>query len=482
MQRKFITNLAFLLFLNVLVKPFWLLGIDRVVQNEVGAEVYGFYYALFNFSFLLNIILDLGITNFNNRNIAQNKQLLNKHLSGIITLRILLAFVFIIISTIFGSFIGYGIEEFTILWILLLNQVLASFLLYLRSNISGLLLFKTDSIISVLDRVIMIIICSLLLWGNITDQPFRIEWFIYAQTAAYLFTALVAFLIVAGRAKFSKLSWNRLFFIMILKKSYPFALLILLMSFYNRIDSVMLERLLENGREQAGIYAQAYRLLDASNMIAYLFAGLLLPLFSHMIKKKENIESLMRLSFSIIGSFSLAIGIISFFYGDEIMKLLYTEHTDISSGVFRILMIGFFAISASYIYGTLLTANNNLKYLNIMAASAMTLNIILNIILIPRYQVLGAAASSLITQYFASITQAIIAHRIFKIKFRTDILLRFIIFTIVSMLICYFTQFVIHDHILSLLTATTLIVMTSIFTGLFSIRGIYSIINSDKES
>ena len=79
MQKKFLTNLGLLLFLNLLVKPFWVLGIDRSVQNVVGAEEYGFYFSILNFSFLFNMFLDLGITNFNNRNIAQNAQLLNKH-------------------------------------------------------------------------------------------------------------------------------------------------------------------------------------------------------------------------------------------------------------------------------------------------------------------------------------------------------------------------------------------------------------------
>ena len=46
--------------------------------------------------------------------------------------------------------------------------------------------------------------------------------------------------------------------------SFRFALLVLLMSFYNRIDSVMLERLLPKGTgtTQVAIYAKAFRLLD----------------------------------------------------------------------------------------------------------------------------------------------------------------------------------------------------------------------------
>ena len=90
MQKKFLKNLAFLIFLNLLVKPFWILGVDREVQNALGPEEYGFYFTILNFSFLFYILLDLGITNFNNRNIAQNNQLLNKHMAGISTLKILL--------------------------------------------------------------------------------------------------------------------------------------------------------------------------------------------------------------------------------------------------------------------------------------------------------------------------------------------------------------------------------------------------------
>ena len=89
-QKDFIFNIILLIFLNLLIKPFWILGIDVGVQNRVGAESYGLYFAVFNFTFLFNMLLDMGITNFNNRNIARHQQLLQKHLSGIITLKLLL--------------------------------------------------------------------------------------------------------------------------------------------------------------------------------------------------------------------------------------------------------------------------------------------------------------------------------------------------------------------------------------------------------
>ena len=108
MQRKFVTNLALLLFLNLLIKPFWIFGIDRSVQNLIGVEEYGSYYALFNFSFLLNILLDVGITNFNNRNISQNRHLFSKYFSGIILIRLLLGIIYFLFSIAFAFAIGYS--------------------------------------------------------------------------------------------------------------------------------------------------------------------------------------------------------------------------------------------------------------------------------------------------------------------------------------------------------------------------------------
>ena len=200
MKRKFVTNLALVLFLNLLVKPFWIFGIDRTVQNVVGASGYGFYFSLFSLSLLLNIFLDLGITNFNNRSIAREPEKLPGFFSRIVGLKFVLALFYAAVCLLAGWVLGYDRSQFSMLWVLILNQFLASFVLYLRSNISGLHYFRTDSFISVLDRTLAIIFCGILLWGNVTHQTFRIEWFVYAQTTAYGLTAMVTFGIVWYRA------------------------------------------------------------------------------------------------------------------------------------------------------------------------------------------------------------------------------------------------------------------------------------------
>jgi O-antigen/teichoic acid export membrane protein len=480
MQKKFITNLAFLLLLNLLIKPFWLLGIDRAVQNTVGAESYGLYSALFNFSFLFNILLDIGITNFNNRNIAQHNHLLQKHLSGIIMLRLVLAGVYAIVSLGVALILGYKGSQLWMLGILLLNQGLISFILYLRSNIAGLHLFRIDSMISVLDRAIMIIICSILLWGNCTEGQFRIEWFVWAQTFAYLITILVTFLIVSSKAKLNRLQWNPKFFLIILKQSYPFAILILLMTFYNRIDSVMLERLLPNGAEQAGIYAQSYRLLDASNMIAYLFSGLLLPMFSQMIKKKQPLEELVELSFSFIAIPAITVISFCFFFSQDIMGLLYHAHVVESAAVFRLIMSCFLAISSVYIFGTLLTANGNLKYLNLVAMSGMIMNIALNLILIPKMQSLGAATASMTTQFITAGLQIWLAHRVFHFKFQWNLGLRYLLFIGLSFGIFYFLHSTEGHWMIKGMLGVAACFMISLLLYLIRPRELVKLIKSEK--
>ncbi|HTF06062.1 MAG TPA: oligosaccharide flippase family protein [Bacteroidia bacterium] len=468
MQRAFVTNLSLLLLLNLLIKPFWILVVEPGVQNEVGNDAYGEYFSLFNFSFLLNILLDFGITNFNNKNIAQNSHLLTKHFSGLFTLKLGLALVYIVATIVIGLVIGYDVRLTKLLLVLGFNQFLISLVLYLRSNLQALHLFKTDALISVLDRIIMISIVAGMLWFGLFTEQMDIMDFVYAQTAGYFLTALIALAAVVRKSDNFRLKWDLPFSLMILKKSFPFAVLILLMTFYNRIDSVMLERLLPNGdetqvvrlkelralkteisidqkaervvlekklentgAEQAGIYAKAFRILDATNMIAYLFSVLLLPMFSRMLKYKESVEQLVKLAFTLL--MTLAVVVVSgcAFYSREIMTLMYgPENIETVITIFPLLMGCFAAISTTYVFGSLLTANGNLRQLNIMALSGMLFNVIVNLLFIEVFELgaKGTAVSSLCTQLLTALVQVAIVQAKFKFKVNWRLIITLFVF------------------------------------------------------
>ena len=124
MNSRFLKNILFLLFINLLVKPFWILGVDRTVQNIVGDASYGTYLAIFNFSYLFYIILDIGLTNYNSKEIAQNNNLLSKYFVGISQAKIFLSIAYFIIIFVIGLIIGYNTEQMKLLAVVGLNQVL----------------------------------------------------------------------------------------------------------------------------------------------------------------------------------------------------------------------------------------------------------------------------------------------------------------------------------------------------------------------
>ena len=416
MQKKLLSGLFWVLLANLLVKPFWILGVEVGVQNAVGNEMYGFYFSIFNLSYILNILLDLGITNFNTRNIARHPQLITKHLSGILGVKLCLLALYLVVTFTVGALMGYGGEEFRLLAWLTLCQFLSSLILYLRSNFEGLLLFKWDSLFSVLDRVLMILICGCLLWGPSRSQ-FTIYYFVYAQVAAYSLTALLAFVVIARKARFRRLRWDWRFFLVILRKSAPFALLVLLMASYNRIDPILLRHLAGDGA--AGVYAGAFRLLDALTAVAYLVSVPLLPIFSKIVGDRRELQDIVRLVFWPMVLFSVGVAVACALCAEPLMALLYPGRGAMYSPVFRVVIFGFVPISLTYIFGTLLTAAGRLRQLNLFAASSLVLNVVVNLLFIPRMGAVGSAWASLTAQSFMALAQFLLAIRLCHLPLAT---------------------------------------------------------------
>ena len=429
MQKKLLSGLFWLLLANLLVKPLWILGIEVGVQNAVGNEAYGFYFAVFNLSYILNILLDLGVTNFNTRNIAQHPQLITKHLSGILGIKLCLLALYMVVTFSVGALLGYGSQEFRLLGLLTLCQFLNSLILYLRSNFEGLLLFKWDSLFSVLDRVLMIVICGCLLWGPrlaVFSFQFSIFNFVYAQLAAYGLTALLALVVIGRKTHLRRLRFDRRFLLVILKKSAPFALLVLLMASYNRIDPILLRRLA--GDADAGVYAGAFRLLDALTMVCYLVSVPLLPVFSKILGKEagerkrqglqpttSDLQDSLRLVFWPLMLFTVGAAVACSLLAEPLMRILYHGNYAPYVPVFRVVIFGLIPIGLTYIFGTLLTAGGRLRQLNLLAAVTLVLNVVVNLVMIPRLGAVGSAWASLSAQSFMALTQLVLAVRLFNL-------------------------------------------------------------------
>ena len=398
MRKKFLINIVFLIGLNLLIKPFWILRVDLEIQNDVGNAAYGLFFALFNFTFLFQILLDLGITNYNNQSVAKNQSFLADNFSRLGALKLGLAIIYLAVTLLASSFMGYSEQAIALLYFLTINQFLLSFVLFLRSSISGLQIFWLDSLISVLDRLILIIICSALLWWNITDSKFQIEWLVYAQCFAYSITLLTCLLVVILKAK----SFFKIPSIEFIKstfhKSIPFAIIIFFMTMYFRLDAVMIERLLPRGEYFSGVYAQGYRFFDLLNNFVYLFTAILFPLLSKEMSKGNKVNQLVTFTISLLSIPFVTLLGIALFLAPYLIEVSYDDVQPESAKVLSILLITFIPMVVSSIYGTVLTAGGKLKEMMVWSGVSFVSNILLNFILIPIYGVIGAAIASFVAQ------------------------------------------------------------------------------------
>ncbi|MDZ7635229.1 MAG: hypothetical protein U5L72_12695 [Bacteroidales bacterium] len=345
MRRKFLVNIVFLVAVSVFVKAFWVLGIDRTVQNTVGEAAYGSYFSLFSFSVLFTLLLDMGLSGFNTRAVSTDPARVRLWFGNVLLLRLLLTAAYFIITLSVALALGYPSWQLSLLLVLMLNQVMASMILWLRSNISGMQYLFLDSLLSVADRLVMIIICSLLLWGGLTEGPFLIKWFVWAQTAAYFTVMVLALAVVIRRGGVLGVRPDARVLRSIIITGLPYAAVVLAMTLYWRIDAVLLERLLPDGAREAGTYAQAFRLFDALAMIPVMFGGLLLPIMSRELASGRDIKPLASMAGRmLLAPLGVAAVTLATFPG-EMLDLLYASPATGATTAFIFLMMTLLPVS-----------------------------------------------------------------------------------------------------------------------------------------
>ena len=401
-RKTFLANLLLVVGLNLLVKPLYVLVVEAHVQDTVGPEEFGLYFALINLSFIFNIIPDVGITNWNNRLIARWGFVPTTRLHQLLGIRLMLGFLYVALCLSIALMLHYSSREVYLLLILALNQVLATGIQFLRSFLSGLHHFRADSVLSVLDRALLIVLMGILLLLN--GDAFLLEYLVYGQTAAYGISLAVGLILVSKKTTLQPAP-TPVVLINVIRESAPFALLILLSMLANRQDGILIERL--HSSHEAGIYAMAYRLGDVLNMFSFLFAGLLLPMFTRLLEEHKSIVPLFEQSSKLLLTGAWTATLITAFSPEFVLSLIYDHHIDAASAILPWVMLSAFLFSLQYITGTLITASGHMRTLILLAGSGMIYNLVLNLFYVPEQGALGAAKASCFMQVIVWIGQII---------------------------------------------------------------------------
>lgn len=482
MKLRLVINIIFLLGINLLIKPIWVLGIDVQVQNHVGNQIYGNYQALLNLTVIFAMLLDMGLQTFNQRQVASAPNTFHGLFPNILIAKLILALIYMSIISLSAYFLNYRGPEIYLLFLLGILQITVSFLLYARSNISALQRFNLDSTLSILDKVIAIVLTGYYLYFSPNKEQFSISHFVIFQIIGYAVTLIIALSLNLHLFKFKwrGIQLNRVF--AIVRQGLPYALLVFFMGIYARSDMVLIDSLLSEGSEESGIYAACFRLLDLSNnMVGVLMAGILMPLFVNMLAKRVSLHSTLNLVSHIMMAASFFIVLWVYFYGDQIVEYLYDHGTNYTVEVLKVLIWVFPISSLSYIFSTLLTAAGKIRFLVKSAFVAGLLSVLINIWMIPHYGAFGAAIVSIITH---GIFVALVLMKVkseYHFKWPIKFIIKKAAWVILLFLLFYFTQqYFDNQWVLASFVTGVAALVSLFFMGGISIKQLRELLIKEK--
>lgn len=374
---------------NLAVKPLSLL-LENMVQNQIGHQKWGMYTALNAFCFLFAIFADLGVSTYTNQHLASHPEKLQQKLPHIFALKLLLILAYPLLVMAVGALYGYPFDTWLYLaWVAVITSV-SSLSEFFRFVVRTLQKFNTDSLLSITEKVIFICVVAILIGNGIS-----LKGFLYARTLSWGLAAASSLWFMLKYTQFARPKLVQEEVMPTLRLSIVFTLMTVLYSINDKIDHIMLQSLY--GDHETGLYAGAYRWLDAFNMYLWIVLPLFFSRFAFFVKQPDEQQHLMRYGQLIV---SLPLIFVSGFvlaHGEKLL-FLFTKSTPEELAhillLLKILFVGVAINAISAIFSTLLTSTGYTRQTNYIIIATIVQTLIINFLFIPRY---GAIASAIAT-------------------------------------------------------------------------------------
>ena len=170
---------------------------------------------------------------------------------------------------------------------------------------------------------------------------------------------------------------------------------------YNKVDVIMIGNILNI--RAVGIYGVSYRIFEIISGIIVTFLWVLYPRLAKLIKYPEKFSHRIKLIFAVLVGICVIFGGAIFWFSKWIILLLFGKDYSEAASVLQILafVIGLGAISS--FLGMLFRILKLEIYMAIITAISACINILLNLYLIPRLEIIGAAWATLFSFLFVVI-------------------------------------------------------------------------------
>jgi len=230
-------------------------------------------------------------------------------------------------------------------------------------------------------------------------EVFAFVWIAVAETVCMDVVNLCAYYGTRGRPQ----RWvsDRPTMSSLFAKSWPLILSSIAASIYLKIDQIMLANMVSVSA--SGIYAVAARMSEVWYFIPQLLAAALFPsLLNSKMVSAEQYRSRMRICLAAFALTATAIAVVVTIFADRIVLTLFGAEYAAAAAILQIHIWGGVFIFQRAVASKWMIAENLFMFSFVSHGLGAVLNVVLNLVLIPRYGAIGSAVATVISYAGAS--------------------------------------------------------------------------------
>ncbi|MFX0195030.1 MAG: flippase [Candidatus Hodarchaeota archaeon] len=359
--------------------------------GQSGIGDYAFAFALASL-FVLGV--EFGLRPLITRDIARNPALANDYCGNLLFAQALLAIIVGLVLHLVSVTLGYSGQMCFLVAMAFIGVALKTIGVSFVAFLEAIEAMDKSAIIEIIARLTIVAFGLALILAGVELRIVMIAHVIGG--AAYLGLALYWVKQHFGLSR-SKISLG--FIKKTLHLALPFAGASALYILYSRIDLMMIHHFI--GEEETGLYAVAFRSVEAPLVVPLLVGVALYPVLSRAYDQGETERNQLFLStLKWLGILGMAGAVTLISIGDRLVVMLFGQEF-VKSGILTrwmaiLLFIGF--VKVPY-WRLLLAMNHEHTQLRIQGLS-VGLNLIFNILLIPKWGAFGAVWASIISEAF----------------------------------------------------------------------------------
>lgn len=359
----------------------------------LGTEGYGILSLATALTGIVGIIADAGLGTLIIRDVSRDKSMANKYISNTILMKIILSVLAFFTIILITNGVGYSPVVKNVIYIVMLSVVVGAISTIFISIIQANEKMEYISLNTVLNSAILMV-------GTLIGVSYHLDILFFASI--YLIANIINFIyiVIVYFWKFSipKIRIDLSFWSPTLKQALPFGLTGTFATIYVWADTFLLSVMQDN--TAVGIYNAAYKLITVLLFIPNVFNASLFPVFSKFFVSSENSLQLAfekYFKFMLLISFPLGIG--TTLLSNKIILLIFDAQFTDSTVVLQILIWSTTFIFLNSPFTQLLQSTNKQIVLTKITSMCMVINIVLNLILIPKYSYLASSVITVITEF-----------------------------------------------------------------------------------